>query len=153
VAYTSVSNVRTENPDIAENVATDARVLRVIQRSDATIDSMLRGRYAVPFAATPPLIDSISTELTAVDILYAVAAGSGKETEQALSARREHVMGLLNDLKDGATKLLDESGDEIGTSSTGLTVTHSGYSHTHDHDNFEDHETDADLIADVGNAR
>lgn len=132
MAYLTVSGVRAMYAEIDRLVTTGKRstvqVAEWIARSENLINGKLAARYAVPFATTPPLVETMAWEFFEYfwqkDMHTPTATGD--EVNWA-DVRFKRWLKMLDDIAAGKMPLVDESGNVISPSARLLGVLRSNH--------------------------
>lgn len=106
----------TDRGEIATGVVDVAVIDRALADTDAMIDGYLAGRYALPMAATPPLI----ADLAQVIAIYKLHVYLPNEK---ISADYQDALKQLREIAAGTIKLDVAGAEPAGTGGTGVRVT------------------------------
>lgn len=125
--YTGVADIVAILPGLASpNTATTAIITAHIQRADALIDGKCARRYEVPFAATststPPLIKSLSEDITAFYSYRSLFTRDNVNRLEYLDDFYASAMATLQEIQDGKLDLVDTSGNVISETSSDARV-------------------------------
>jgi phage gp36-like protein len=153
MAYTTAVKVRAVAIKITSTVLNDAAVGAFITNADAIINGKISARYSLPLATTPPLIETISTYVTAHLCLQALYTRDNSNTNDWVKEYKVYY-DMLDQIMDGTIKLIDSTGGEYGLISTGtMKSSTQNYHTTFDMGDVEDQVVDADLITDISSER
>jgi phage gp36-like protein len=152
MAYTTVANVRAVVRKVTAAVMTDAEITAFIVKGDAVVNSKIASRYSLPLASTPPLLETISTDIAAYYIMRTLFTRDGQNRNEWIDDYRAS-MKLLDEIRNGDTVLVDTTGAEVGTKSGGLYSTTSDYTPAFDMDDPENQQVDHDLIESIADER
>ncbi len=108
--------------DIGAGVADAARVAQALGDADAEIDAALLGRYALPLATVPDLLERIACDL-AREFLYK------DQPPEAVSEAAKRARALLAQIAAGKMRL-DAAPADAGQAVTGLVEIVSGRTRT-----------------------
>ena len=92
---------------------TEEQVTAWVVKSDTLIDSYCASRYKVPFVSVPPVIKTLSIELTTF-FYFRDQAQSENEREKIWARVRD----LLEGIRSGEQKLIDANGDPVAMDTT-----------------------------------
>lgn len=123
MAYTTVSDVRTNSGFTDSLLVADAVITAKITYADGLINSKIASRYTIPLAiasvaSTPKLIEMLSLEMATVLLLMAQYSEQAQDTDKGWERRLKMVQESLDDIASGKSKLFNDSGVEYGRSST-----------------------------------
>ena len=116
-SYSTVAQMRSMLTKLSVAVIADVDVQTWIDAADDMIDSKLYGLYPVPFTTTPLMINQISKMWAAYYCLKVVYSSASAEQSAWMSSFKENANGLLNDIVNGKTPLIDTIGQNIGNRS------------------------------------
>jgi phage gp36-like protein len=108
--YTTVQNVLDLYPRVGSlSSITSASVAFYIDQAENEINGYLINNYSMPFSATPPLIQSLSTEYGLVKLLERFFTQETGSDNAWVSARREYVQNQLTMINSGDLGLYTSS--------------------------------------------
>lgn len=123
MGYCTVTSILAVSPDLPQTTtsagytATAAIISAQIDRADALINAKLARRYSVPFATTPPLIISISEDITKYYSYRQLYAQDNQNTarrmEELLRPELDNAFDLLRQIRDGELDLVNTAGSLI----------------------------------------
>jgi phage gp36-like protein len=152
MAYSDAAAVRELVIGIDSTVMSDADVLLHIAKADALINSFVGAVYALPFATTPPLVASLSAEITAYYVMRTQFTRDAINSSEYLK-EFEKAMKILEDIRDGKLLLFNASNVELGKSGNIIKSNNQDYNPTFDMADTLDQNVDARLIKDIATAR
>jgi phage gp36-like protein len=123
--YTTVEKVGNQVPFLGVNSDSDitsAQVAQYITFVGNVIDSKLSQRYAVPFTSTPPVVETIATDLTTYRTLKARGFRDNDESNEWVKSFKDESSKLLDALAAGSMSLVDSSGTIVSTVTTFVEV-------------------------------
>lgn len=92
----------TDRSNLPPTTINATTVVRALSDAEAVIDGYLRGRYLLPLATTPPLLEGIACDLARFNLhRYIGSAGSRDDVKDANSA----ALKLLADISTGRVTL------------------------------------------------
>jgi phage gp36-like protein len=164
MAYSSLSSILLVLPGLPQTSTsagystTAAVVGRHITRADALIDSKIARRYSVPISPTPPLIGSLSEDITAYYSYRSFYTQDNSNRNEYFEELRANALSTLDEIRDGKLDLVNTSGSLISERSTEATSgvldsTNKDYQPFFDVDDELNWKFDADLIDAVGDKR
>lgn len=89
-----------------------------IVRSDSHIEAHVSERYSVPFSSTPPLIGTISEDLTAYYSFRSLFTQDNRNKTEYFEELRDSAIEALGMIREGVINLVDSSGSLISERST-----------------------------------
>lgn len=116
MAYCTASTVISEFPiwpqtsTVARYSETSALISSKIARADATINSYVGRRYAVPFTTVPPKIEEISVNLTCYYALIAKFTRDNHNTNDWVELMGKDAITQLELIRDRKVDLVNTSG-------------------------------------------
>lgn len=119
MAYCTMTECCSEFPvfpqttTVARYTETTALISAKIPRADATINSYVGRRYAVPFTVTPPKINEIAVKLTSYYALTAKFTRDSHNTNDWVELLGEEAIKDLELIRDRKMDLVDSSGAVI----------------------------------------
>lgn len=126
--------------------------------ADSVIDLKLSKRYNVPFATTPPAIESIATQVAAWKTLRSVFPNEIPSSYETLEEDYKKAMKLLEELKEGEVDL-PSYGTVAGAvegekgSSSKIWSNTKGYTPIFNVDSELNQSIDSDLLSDIEASR
>jgi phage gp36-like protein len=137
---------------VSSVVMADADVQTWVDAADDMIDSKLYGLYSVPFSTTPLMINQISKMWAAYYILKVVYSAATPEQSNWMNTFKENANGLLNDIINGHTPLIDSTGSSVSKrSGAGIESTTSNYRPVFTEGDASDWKISEDKISDLNN--
>lgn len=88
-----------------------------ISRADNLINSKIAKRYDVPFTTTPPIIKTLSEDITSYFTYRSVFSGDNQNDNQWTDKFKDAVE-ILDQIRDGKMDLIDTSGSLVPERST-----------------------------------
>ncbi|MHA1866627.1 MAG: phage protein Gp36 family protein [Candidatus Heimdallarchaeaceae archaeon] len=114
--YTSILNILPGLPQTSTQAGYSETVLVIqshITRADSIIDSKCARRYAVPFSSTPPLIQTISEDITAYFSYRSFFTQDNQNLSDYFEELKQNALDLLDQIQQGKLDLVDNSGNLI----------------------------------------
>lgn len=130
----------------------DTRVGTFISRADNLINAKVGGIYAVPFTTTPPLIQTLSDEISAFLIMRTLFTEDSVNKNDWILMFRESLK-MLDEIAAGKVTLVDSTGVAISVQTHAISSNNGDYTPTFDMDDSEDQAVDADLLQAIEDAR
>lgn len=150
--YSTVAQLRSMLTKVNSTVLDDDNVQTWLDAADDMIDSRLYGLYPVPFTTTPLIINQISKMWAAYFILKVVYSAATPEQSAWMGTFKENANGLLNDIVDGKTPLIDSSGSALSRrSGAGIDSTTSNYRPVFTEGDQKDWKISDDKVSDLNN--
>ena len=148
--YTTVSKVTDAYPRIKETKVTSAEVAFYINQAEAEINGKIAGEYSLPFTATPPLIETVATELSIIKVLDRFFTSEHRSSSDWRNTRKNELDKLLDGISDGSISLVNSASAIIERQSDlhGISSNTSGYTPTFSHLGVEDQRIDPDRLDD-----
>lgn len=149
-AYTDADNVRKLYPHINDlSSITDTQIDFYVDQAEAELNGYLAARYALPFSAVPPLVETLATEYAWVKLMDRMYSGEAPTKYDWKEVRRRELKELLNKLASGEIILVTTAGAAI-TSSAGVGIASdtSDYTPTFNHLDPSMQEIDEDRLDD-----
>lgn len=119
MAYCSVSSILLILPGLPQT-STDAGysvsaavIGRHITRADGLIDASISKRYAVPISPTPPLLASLSEDITSYYSYRSFYTQDNYNKNDYLAELKDDAIKTLNDIREGVINLVDTAGSMI----------------------------------------
>ena len=94
----------------------DAAINSEITDTDSEINGYLRSRYALPFAQTPPLVNTISTDIAAYRAMLVHSRGKPIDPDHPVRLRYNRARDNLTAIAKGTIELVDSAGGEVADS-------------------------------------
>ena len=119
MAYCSTSAILSLLPGLPQTTATSgytataALIAKSISRADSLIDSSCARRYSVPFGTTPPLIGSISEDLTCYFTYRSLYTQDNSNRTEYFEELRDNCLKWLDEIVERKRDLVDSSGNVI----------------------------------------
>lgn len=140
IAYCTASETIAEFPIFPQTSAvqrfteTSALISAKITRAEATINSYVGRRYAVPFTTIPPKINEIAVNLTAYYALVAKFTKDNHNTNDWVEKLGKDAVDELTLIRDRKIDLVDSNGAVIAERTSGTRIV----SNTQDYQPFSD---------------
>lgn len=113
--YTTVENVwQTINVITSRTNITSAETAFFIDRAESIVDAKLACQYTLPFASTPPMVETIATDMAVGRLLKQRIFTQEKRNDSTWPKVFDEAMDLLDSICDGSIPLTTSSGDVIG---------------------------------------
>lgn len=114
VSYTTVSLCYETLPDLRSATNVESKVVYAhAGRAQAIVNAKVVKRYNLPFSLTPPLIESITTDLTIYSVLAKTAIIANTTEDGPWPKAYKECMDLLNEIALGTLVLVDSAGAVI----------------------------------------
>lgn len=108
--YTTVSNVLDLYPRVGSlSSISSANIAFYIDQAEAEINGYLINNYTMPFSATPPLVQALTTEYSLVKLLERFFTQETGSENAWVSARKEYVITTLTQINSGDIGLFTSS--------------------------------------------
>lgn len=111
--YTDISAVRSATGFSDSSKVSDSYITAKITGADGIINGKVGEMYALPFAATPPMIAFLSLELTTAILFIDQYGEEAGDKDKGWQKRMDFLMDQLEDIRTGKMKLYDSSGVEL----------------------------------------
>lgn len=148
MAYTTVANVQS----LLLGVATvDIKIL-YLTMADNIINAKIGSRYTIPFTTTPPIIETIATDLSAYYTMRALFTNDSQNKSEWVASYKE-AMKMLDDIADGKIPVVDISGNELAYKVQSLQSSNEDYHPIFDIDNIDNSVIDDNLITEIQDAK
>lgn len=112
--YTTVTKVTDLFPKISDTSITSASIAFYIDQAEAEINGRIAVRYTLPFSLTPPLVETIATELSVIKILDRFFTSEAKSKNDWRDTRRKDLNSLLDGIAEGKITLINSANEIIG---------------------------------------
>lgn len=153
VSYTSASLVQQTFQAVGSMTTITSGIIALnAGDAEAFINAKLAKSYALPLATTPPILQSLATDLT---IYYLITRRNLWTAEQVKQStwpdRYKSIMEMLEQIASGQLPLVDGSGDllEQNTSNAPIISTTSGYIPTFNEDQPSEWSQDSNKMDDI----
>ena len=161
MTYYSESDEVAGTGGVCVNVGTDAigttAVYRHITRADNIINTRLSKRYTIPFStgtATPPVIKTISTDLSAYFVMRSLFTKDSQNKTDWVDDLKFMALDTLKKIESGETKLFDINNDEIAQLEVeDLSSNTQDYAPIFNVDSDLNQAVDSDRLDDISEAR
>jgi len=109
--YATVQEVIYTLPQIGQvSTLTSAAILTAIYRAESVIDAKLSRRYTVPVIPTPPILTTLSCDLTIYRLMTRRLFSGEQQNRSDWPEKYKESMELLEELADGNLQLVDSGG-------------------------------------------
>jgi len=150
MAYSTAAKVRQMCTGVPASY--DTTITAHIVRADSIINAKLSVRYSVPFATTPPLIETISTMLASYFTMLAQFTGdSVNRSEWTLEYKT--ALQMLNDIAEGVLPILTDAGVQLALNGDPVSSNNKDYTPVFDMGDIIDSRVDPDLITEISNEK
>jgi phage gp36-like protein len=112
--YTTVTKVTDLFPKISDTNISSASIAFYIDQAEAEINGKIAVRYTLPFSLTPPLVETIATELSVIKILDRFFTSEAKSKNDWRDIRKKDLNGLLGGIAEGKITLINSANEIIG---------------------------------------
>ena len=158
MAYASTTSILLILPGLANTTTVTGVITRHITRADSLIDAKISKRYAVPISPTPPLLGSISEDITSYYTFRTFYTQDNTNKTEYFADLRDDAMATLDEIREGKIDLVNTAGSIIAErtdeSTSGiLDSTTKDYQPFFDVDDELNWKFDDDLIDDIGDNR
>lgn len=124
-----------------------------IVRAESIVNSYISARYSLPFTVVPPILRTISEDITSYFHIRGTSVQDGQRDNPWYTSYKLAI-DMLKDIKDGVTPLALTDGSAVGPISTARFLSSTdGYARTFDLDSPESWEVDPDRIDDIKDGR
>lgn len=114
MTYATVDEVKNTLPQIGTvSTLTSAAILTAIYRAESIIDAHISRRYTVPVTPTPPLLTTISCDLTIYRLMTRRLFSGEQMNRSDWPDRYKESMDLLIAIADGSLQLTNSAGAVI----------------------------------------
>jgi phage gp36-like protein len=132
VAYLTIAEVFVAFPSLEEQYnksrVSGERITGWIKEAQDLVDGHVGSRYQLPFAVSPPLIETLALELFEYFWQKSTYTPTSTGNEVPwLYARYDRILKLLQQIRDGKLMLFDSDGEEIPTSNRKLEILDSNH--------------------------
>lgn len=154
--YTSVLLIKSRLPGVSSvgGISNDVYDTYA-SAAESIVDGKLARRYTVPFSPTPPLVETLSTDIAAYRLwTQRLSPRKGADDEEKTNALKE-ALALLDELADGTMTLTSSDGSVVSErSTTGHAWSDKmGYNPTYYEGLIENMITDSDKVDDAEDVR
>src|SRR3990172_6621047 len=118
MAYASTTSILLILPALANTTTVTNVITRHIVKSDALIDGKIGRRYTTPISPTPPLLGSISEDITAYLTYRSFVMQDNTNRLDYFDELKEQAFSVLDEIRDGKMDLLNSTGGLIEERST-----------------------------------
>lgn len=159
MAYCTEAQVRDIISGVTVAKMGNTEVKNKIARADSIIDAYLASKFTVPFSSTPPLIESISIDLSAYYVLRTLFTRDSVNKNNYINdfllkhLNTKEKTGTLYDILNDDITLVDSSGTVIDTTSDLIDSNIKDYVPIFNVDDAEDWEVDPDRLEDIADER
>lgn len=158
MAYSSATSILLIFPGLANTSTVTNVITRHITRADALIDSKISKRYSVPISPTPPLLGSLSEDISVYYTYRSFYTSDNSNRTEYFAELRDHAIATLDEIREGKIDIVNTAGSLITErdeeSTTGiLDSTTKDYQPFFDVDDELDWKFDADRLDDVADKR
>lgn len=152
--YTSVEQVQNTLPKAVQSSTQvdSSAISHFIDQAESIVNGTIGGVYSVPVSGSPPMLQTISTDLAIYRLLRRQFTQDQRNTsdwvEQFKAAKED-----LKDIAEGKLTLVDSAGDIITVGGAGVWSNTMDYTPTMDEDSFTRHHIDPDKLDDIEDKR
>ena len=112
--YTTVNNVLSLYPRIGSySSISSSAIAFYIDQAENEVNAYLANNYTLPFSATPPMVETLSTEYSLVKILERFFTQEVGSRNEWVGERKNFVFDMLNKINNGDIGLINSSGELI----------------------------------------
>ena len=153
--YTEAADIRKLYKKIDTSGLVDNDFDFYIKMAESEVKGYIAKRYGTTFDPVPTLIRNISTELALIKILERFFTQEARSENSWVVVRRENLIDILEQIRDGEMSLIDESGNIISEdlNTSGLSSSTSTYTPTFGHGSPTKEVIDCDRLSDEEDAR
>lgn len=155
--YTSVEKVLVLNASVGSVTTINSAVISsVAGQAEALVDAKLARLYTVPVAGRPPLLESISSDLTLYRLMSRRMLSGESANDSPWPDRYKEAMELLDQLADGSLTLVSSAGALIPATpgASGMPYSNNmNYQATFTEDDMENQVVDPSKLEDIRFAR
>jgi phage gp36-like protein len=139
----------TTSGDIPGAAALDAH----ITRAESVVNSYISSRYSLPFTTVPPLVRTLSEDITAYFHIRGVSVQDGQRDNPWYESYKL-ALDMLKDIKDGKLGLSLTDGSSLAPASSSKFLSSTdGYAQTFNLDDSDKWEVDADRLDEISDGR
>ena len=158
MAYASSTSILLVLPGLANTTSVTGVIDRHIVRADALINAKISKRYSTPISPTPPLLASLSEDITCYYTYRSFYTSDNSNRTEYFAELCEKAFETIDEIRDGKIDLVNTAGSLIGEVSSESTSgildsTNKDYQPFFDVDDELSWEFDADLLDDVAGNR
>jgi hypothetical protein len=158
MAYCSTTSIILIVPGLADTSTMTDVILRHITRADALINAKISKRYVVPITPTPPLLGSLSEDITSAYTYRSFYQKDNLNKSEYYGELTAEAFATLDEIRDGKMDLVDASGGVIAESTVEsdsgvIDSTTKDYQSFFDVDDELNHHFDADDLNAVRDKR
>jgi phage gp36-like protein len=156
MAYTSVPTLKQLYPMVnSVTTVTSADMFLFIQQADSIVNGKIGKQYTVPVSPTPPLLETLSTDLAMYRLLALRFFTQKQMNDSVWPDRFKETMALLDQIADGELALVNSAGTIVDApeGDAAFQTNNLNYNHTFTEDIQERSWVDADKIDAIRNAR
>jgi phage gp36-like protein len=109
-------------PQLPDTVTVTNIINRHIARADGLINSKISKRYTVPITTTPPLLASLSEDITVYYTYRSFYSQDNLNRSEYLEELKNEAASILDEIRDGKIDLVDINGSVIEENSSEATT-------------------------------
>jgi len=122
MAYCSTTSIYLLLPQLPSTITVTNIIDRHIARADGLINSKISKRYSVPIVATPPLLASLSEDITVYYTYRSFYTQDNLNRSDYFEELKNEANRILDEIRDGKIDLVDSSGAVIEENSAEATT-------------------------------
>lgn len=156
MTYATVTEVINTLPQIGQvSTLTSAAILTAIIRAESIIDASISRRYVVPVTPTPPLLTTLSCDLTIYRLMTRRLFSGEQMNKSDWPEKYKEAMEMLQAIADGSLQLVNSAGAVIvPTVGADIAWTNTqGYTPTFNEDGDLNSVIDPDKLVDIDASR
>lgn len=124
-----------------------------ITRAESVVNSYVSARYSLPFTTVPPLIRTLSEDISSWFHIRGVSVQDGQRDNPWYSTYKD-ALKMLEEIRDGKTQLSLTDGSALSPAATSRFLSSTdGYAATFNQDPAEDWDVDPDRLDEIEGER
>lgn len=113
MAYSSSTNILSLLPSLPNTTTVTGVISSHITRADALIDAKIGRRYSVPLSPTPPLLGSLSEDITVYYTYRSFYTQDNTNRSDYFGELKDEALKTLDEIRDGKIDLVNTAGSLI----------------------------------------
>lgn len=154
--YATTTTILQNYPGLPQSDSSVTTILtNHIVNAEGIVHGKVARRYDIPFSSTPPIIKTISEDLSVFYYMRASYMRDGQNVSEWVQDLYDNAIAQLDEIQDRKIDLTDASNNLISERSTKkrISSTTENYTPTFDLDTITSADIDPDRLADVADAR
>lgn len=152
MAYCTAAQIRKRVVGVTVAVMDDTDVGTHITRADNLINARISNRYSVPFTTVPPIVETLSIEISAYFVMTTLFTNDSQNKNEWVEVFKASIETLKN-ISDGKIEIIDSDGNAVTSRVQSIKSTMQGHTPVFDLDSSENWAVDSDLQDEISDAR